>query len=70
MNNIDAAAFAADLRKLACELGVKLDACKDSGQLSSGAHLVCARDEIFAALRSFNPKIDERQLSLGGVCET
>lgn len=57
-----AAVFRADLHKLAAEIGVKLELCKDEGQISAGCHLVQARESILAALHAFNPKVDERDL--------
>lgn len=64
MNSNEASVFRSELHKLAAEIGPKLEQCKDGGQLSCGCHLVQARESLFAALRSFNPKIDEREPDL------
>ena len=64
MSELEAATFRADLRKLAAEIGPKLEACRTGGHISAGCHLVMAREAIFAALHSFNPTIDERELNL------
>lgn len=62
----DTALIHAQLRKLACECGVLLEACKRNKQLSAGARVHSAREDLLAALHSYNPKNDESQLNLGG----
>lgn len=63
MSDSEAATFRAELRKTTANVGVMIEACRINGQISSGCHLVMAREELFAALKSFNPKVDERELS-------
>lgn len=60
----DAAAVRADLRKLACDAGVILEICRIQKQLSAGARIAAAREEILAAVHCYNPQNDESQLKL------
>lgn len=64
MTSSEAALFKSEFHRLASDVSVMLTTCQREGQLSCGAHLVQARESLFAALKSFNPKTDERNLDL------
>ena len=56
------------MRKLAAELGVVLQHCHHYKQLSAGARIESARQDVLSAVESFNPKNDESQLTLSDGC--
>ena len=60
----DQAVHCSEIRKLASLIGPRIEQCRREGQLSCAVHLNKAREELHAALHSYNPASDERQLTL------
>lgn len=63
----NACTVVSELRKMACECGVKIELCRQTGQLSCAVRLVEAREALLAAVLLYQPGRDERQLTLGDV---
>ena len=53
-----------EIRGLASSIGSRIEQCRREGQLSCAVHLNTAREELYKAIRSYNPATDERQLEL------
>lgn len=66
----DTAHVRAELRKIACDIGVIMSRCQSTGQLSCAARLASARNDVLAGIESYNPPGDERQLTLDNVVHT
>lgn len=67
MSLLDSAELTADLRKIAAEVSVKMQACQRTGQLSRYMLLHDAREALYKAIRI--PSRDERQLTLESATE-
>lgn len=64
MTSSESALFKTEFYRIASDVSAMLTTCQREGQLSCGAHLVQARESMFAAMKSFKPNTDERNLEL------